>query len=349
MAAIQPNAVGPTSARTSPQTLRLRSVFLHLTKACNLRCGYCYFSAAKPLPDELSREELRGIWPGLVAVAPAKAVLTGGEPLLRPDILDLLRDFRAADPEYRVVHCLNTNGHLVTSALARALVGLVDEVRVSIDALAVRNDAQRGPGNFAAALQALDTFHAAGFEPKALVTLTAESLADLEPLVRLLVARGIRRINLNTFRPIGRGKADPSLRPDPQATRAVVARVREAHAAPAARGPASDRLTDIESETPHNCGVGQFVNVMPNGDVFPCHVLTQRELRCGNLRQESLQAICRRNGLLGDLARLDFRELAARDERLARLREPGICMGQVFPATRSSPLWAEKLPGRGPG
>jgi MoaA/NifB/PqqE/SkfB family radical SAM enzyme len=333
------------------QSVQLRNVFFHVTKACNLRCGYCYFSAAQPLPDELCRAELHQVWVDLVALKPEKVVLTGGEPLLRADIVDLLRDFRAADPGYAVAHCLNTNGHFVTPELARELVGLVDEVRVSIDALAARNDMLRGAGNFAAALHAFEMLHAAGFEPKALVTVTAESLPDLDELVRYLLATGIRRINLNTFRPIGRGKAHPSWRPDPTAARNVVARVRDDHAARAGLRTAASPV-EIVPETPRNCGVGQFLNIMPNGDVFPCHVLTQAEFCCGNLRRESLQTICRRNGLLGTLAALDFHDLSARDERLAPLRQPSVCMGQVYPCTKTSPVWKDKLSGikhPGPG
>lgn len=46
-------------------------------------------------------------------------------------------------------------------------------------------------------------------------------------------------------------------------------------------------------ESCSNCGVGSFLNIMPNGDVFPCHVLTQREFRCGNVREDGLLEICR--------------------------------------------------------
>jgi MoaA/NifB/PqqE/SkfB family radical SAM enzyme len=62
---------------------------------------------------------------------------------------------------------------------------------------------------------------------------------------------------------------------------------------------------------------------MPNGDVFPCHVLTEREFRCGNVREQRLVEICRRNGLLGQLRRLDFHTLAQADERVAGLTRPG--------------------------
>ena len=83
---------------------------------------------------------------------------------------------------------------------------------------------------------------------------------------------------------------------------------------------------------------------MPNGDVFPCHVQTQPEFRCGNLREQELLEICRRAGLLGQLQALDFRELAGRDRRLAPLGERPVCMGTVYAETRSLPVWAESLP-----
>ena len=188
------------------KTVALRNVFLHVTKACNLRCDYCYFSASKPLPDEMTAAELRGLWPELVAVRPQKVVFTGGEPLLREDILELLAGLRDADPGHQVRRCLNTNGQLVTAAVAKALVGLADEVRVSIDGLRERNDAHRAVGNFVSALRALDCYHAAGFEPKALVTVTATTVPDLEELLCLLVEHKITRVNLNLLRPIGRGR-----------------------------------------------------------------------------------------------------------------------------------------------
>src|SRR4029453_18700825 len=105
-------------------TVPLRGVFLHVTKACNLHCAYCYFSARKPMPDEMTAAEYRSLWPDLVALRPEKIIFTGGEPLLRDDLLELLDDLRAADPGHAVTRCLNSNGHLVTPELARRLVGL---------------------------------------------------------------------------------------------------------------------------------------------------------------------------------------------------------------------------------
>jgi len=306
--------------------VRLRSVFLHVTKACNLRCMYCYFSANRPLPDEMNMQEFEKLWLDLVIVRPRRVIFTGGEPLLRPDILDLLRGLRKADAHHHMLRCLNTNGHLLTKEVARQLVGLVDELRVSVDALPARNDALRGRGSFDAAMRALDLAYSVGFEPKALVTVTSDSFPDLEELLCLLVGRHITRINLNLFRPIGRGRRKPTWRVGLSQVDEVVRRAWER-----CRGtPQAVLLSgDTKSDDCVNCGIGQFANIMPNGDVFPCHVLVDRNFGCGNVRNQGFLAICRRSGFLGKLAALDFRELATRDSALAVLEDPSTCLGDI--------------------
>ncbi len=321
------------------ETVALKNVFLHVTKACNLRCAYCYFSASQPLPDEMTTEEFTRLWPEMVALRPQKVVFTGGEPLLRSDILELLGGLRAADAEHHVLRCLNTNGHLVTPELARALVGLADEVRVSLDALPERNDALRGEGNFAAAMRALECYYAVGFEPKVLVTITAMSLPDLEALLCLLIEKKITRINLNGFRPIGRGAGHGEWAAKPEEVRAAVRQAQERCYPDKAAPP-----EPVEVESQSNCGVGSFLNIMPNGDVFPCHVLTEREFRCGNVREQSLLEICHRHGLLGQMQALDFQALAQQDERVDELTRPGTCLGNAYAKTRSLPVWNKNLP-----
>lgn len=323
--------------RTERAVIRVESVFLHVTKACNLRCRYCYYSADRALPNELCAAEFDRLWPELVRLQPKKVVFTGGEPLLRPDLFQLLEGLCAVDVNHVSLRCLNTNGHLVTPAVAKRLVGLVDEVRVSIDAMSERNDRMRGAGNFSAALAALETLHAVGFEPKVLVTLMAPTLPDLTALVVFLVKRGFPRIGFNGMRLVGRGA-------DHSEWRADSSRVREALRAAYAMCY-SDRLPQVGPDPGQDsCGVGRMVNIMSDGRVYPCHVLTQPEFACGDLRSESLTAICHPTRLLGQLARLSFQDLAARDEQLSALTRKGTCLGHVYSGTQSSSAWQSFLP-----
>jgi MoaA/NifB/PqqE/SkfB family radical SAM enzyme len=305
------------------EIISIDTIFLHVTKACDLRCAYCYFSAREPLPDEMSAEEFRSIWPGVVRVKPQKLIFTGGEPLLRPDILELIKDLRNADPEHRVIRCLNTNGRNVTASIAGELKGLIDEVRVSIDALIERNDHLRGAGSFDTAMRAIDIFRAAGIEVKGLVTVTRYSLPDLEKLLCFLIARGLTAINLNKFRRVGKGVkcADQYVSEDDIAS--VMERIRK-RLSPMSR---SGETEATPSQT--TCGVGRYINIMPDGNVFPCHVLTQPEFKCGNLREENLPSICGRDRLLGKLSRLNFKKLDS-DRGLPELTTKGACMGEVY-------------------
>jgi MoaA/NifB/PqqE/SkfB family radical SAM enzyme len=235
---------------------------------------------------------------------------------------------------------VSTNGHLVTAQFARELVGMADEVRVSVDALERRNDALRGEGNFKAAVKALETYYDVGFEPKVLITVTRQSLPDLEDLVCFLVERKFTRLNVNRFRPIGRGWVHGDWTVGLAELSASLAR---AWARCRAEGdPPHEPLENNES--PCNCGVGRFLTIMPNGEVFPCHALTQPEYRCGNIRAESLVDICCRNDLLGTLAGLDFHKLAKTDAGLAELTRPNACMGEVYARSQHSPAWSEHIP-----
>jgi MoaA/NifB/PqqE/SkfB family radical SAM enzyme len=149
----------------------------------------------------------------------------------------------------------------------------------------------------------------------------------------------ITRINLNGFRPIGRGAGHWEWAVSSEDVRAAIKRAWKRCYPDKATPP-----EPIEMESQAHCGAGSFLNIMPNGDVFPCHVLTQPEFRCGNVREQSLLEICHRQGLLGQLQALDFAGLARTDERMAKLTAPGTCLGNVYAQTKALPVWRRALP-----
>jgi MoaA/NifB/PqqE/SkfB family radical SAM enzyme len=318
----------------------MRNVFVHLTSACNLRCKYCYFSASKPQLDEMTTNEVIRLWPSIITIRPQKIVITGGEPLLRQDLIELLRAFRHIDPDHQIRCCLNSNGHLVTPELAADLSGLVDEIRISLDGLRDGNDALRGQGNFDSAMWALRCFVNAGMEPRAVVTVTSETVSDLEALFGVLISERITQIKLNAFRPIGRGREWSDLRVNRDVTVAALDRAWKTVFPDLQKVPVLTTTRNIQS----HCGVGKFVNIMPNGDVFPCHVLTDPEFYCGNVREQNLSDICERHPLLVALRSLNFQNIVKEDGFVEALAEPGSCMGLVYADTRARPIWQRYLP-----
>lgn len=314
------------------------SVFVHLTKACNLRCRYCYFSAARPMPNELTREEYARFWADLVTLKPDKVVLTGGEPLLRPDFWEILGDLADCDSSWNIRRCLNTNGYPIDEQVGLRLIPLVNEVRVSIDGPAEVNDRLRGPGSADRALSALKILLSLGFEPKVLITVTAENQIFLPDFVAFLRELGIVRFGFNPVRQLGRALQLVQLAPDlnsplglqhPETT--------------------SDREeTRPRSEECSHCGVGTMLNVVADGKVYPCHELERSEFLLGDLRTTSVSRIWEENVLLRELREVDF-EAVGSSRELSRLAAPGSCLGQVYAKTIHSGKWREALPSLGQG
>ena len=113
--------------------LRIKTIYLHLTHACNLCCTYCYFNAGKALKNELSLAELRLLLKEIVSLSPQKVVITGGEPLLRSDLYDIARAFRGIDSDKLIRLCLISNGLLIDTYQASLIAQTFDDVRISID------------------------------------------------------------------------------------------------------------------------------------------------------------------------------------------------------------------------
>jgi MoaA/NifB/PqqE/SkfB family radical SAM enzyme len=108
------------------------TVYLHVTKAYNLRCAYCYFSAGEPnIEKELSTEAMLSVLEDVLLLSPRRVVFTGGEPLLRKDILKLAQLFKNMGDGIHL--CMTTNGTLINEENAENLVKTFDEIRISSD------------------------------------------------------------------------------------------------------------------------------------------------------------------------------------------------------------------------
>ena len=74
-------------------------VFWEVTRACALACRHCRAVAQpRPHPDELTHEEALRLIDQLAELRPPMLVLTGGDPVMRPDILELVRAASGKEP-----------------------------------------------------------------------------------------------------------------------------------------------------------------------------------------------------------------------------------------------------------
>jgi len=179
-------------------------VIWNLIRRCNLRCKHCYsISADVDFPDELTTEQVFRVMEDLKAFRVPVLILSGGEPLLRPDIFDI--SHRAKAMGFYVG--LSSNGALIdaTNISEIAAVGY-DYVGISLDGIGPVHDAfRRKEGAFEASLRGIRLCRDAGIKVGMRFTMTMDNHVQLDDLLDLAQAEGVDKFYLSHLNYAGRG------------------------------------------------------------------------------------------------------------------------------------------------
>lgn len=176
-----------------------------VTGLCNYRCRHCFVGNAA---EELPLSGLETLIDRMAEAGVREVILTGGEPLMRPDLPELLELLNRSGIR---VAALSTNGSLLTEALLRQFEesGHRPEITVSYDGDGGWHDWLRNEtGSEAAVFRALDLCQAAGFTSGALMTLHSGNLGVLRSGLRRLYAHGCATVKVKPLLPLGRA-AEP--------------------------------------------------------------------------------------------------------------------------------------------
>ena len=191
------------------------------TQRCNLRCLHCYAQAQNTIfPGELSTEEGKAFIQDLADFGVPALLFSGGEPLLRNDILELAS--WASKLGIRAV--FSTNGTLIKDGLAERIVEVgLAEVGISIDGLGPINDRFRGhKGAFEAALQGIRRLVALGQRVSLRLTITKHNFGEIPAIFDLVERENIDRICFYHLTYAGRASNMKDEDLSAQQTRAVV-------------------------------------------------------------------------------------------------------------------------------
>lgn len=283
----------------------------NLTYRCNLACEHCYLDAGgapalhTPAFDdrsELNTDQCRKVVDEIATLAPeALTILTGGEPLLRRDILPIIR--YATEKGLWVV--VGTNGVSITENLARLLAMQgVRGLSLSLDALdPERHDAfRRVRGAWNNTVRGARRLHAVGMPFIVQTTVGRHNLDELEAIAGFAHSEmGAKVWNLYFLVQTGRGQFVSDISDvEYDGVLAGLSRIQKrfagrmvvnAKCAPHyikqlyAEDPASPFVRTYSGGA-GGCPAGtHYLGIRPNGDVTPCPYLP---LFAGNLKRESL-------------------------------------------------------------
>ncbi len=178
---------------------------LAITGRCNLQCKYCYYADEMVARRDLPTERWLSFFEELGRLAVQRVYLTGGEPLTRPDLFDLIDGLIANRMRYTVL----SNGTLITEhLLAQFDQGKrrlrLDRIQVSIDGSRAEVHNRSRPNSFERAIRGLRLLVEGGFKAVARVTITRHNVDDLENIAHLLLDElGLPLISTNEAFPCG--------------------------------------------------------------------------------------------------------------------------------------------------
>jgi radical SAM protein with 4Fe4S-binding SPASM domain len=268
----------------------------NLTRKCNLKCPHCYINATtQELENELSTEESKNLIDQICEVSRPLLILSGGEPLLRQDVFELVR--YGASKGLKMG--LGSNGSLIDATAAKRLKDAgIETVSISLDSpIPEQHDEFRGVrGSWAKAVNAIKALQENGVLVQVNTTLTQHNYDQVDDIMSLAENLGVENFHLFFLVPTGRGVkiADISPAKYENMIKTTFARVAKhklnvrPSCAPQFMRIARDMGLNM-SRWIRGCLAGlYYCRVYPNGDITPCPYLP---IKLGNVREKSFKEI----------------------------------------------------------
>ncbi|HTY23592.1 MAG TPA: radical SAM protein [Desulfomonilaceae bacterium] len=287
-----------------------------VTSACNLTCIHCHASGGKPSPDQMNTEEARRFIDDLAEVREFRMlVYTGGEPTVRPDLMDLLAHSKAVGFQ----NVIATNATLIDENMARELRknGVVGAA-VSLDAPTAQthNFVRNSPSAYELAMRGIRAINKAGILLQINVTAMDYNFAFLNEMIDMADDYRTSIMLMYQLVPVGRGErieaACLDLEENERLLRFLGNKQRTARviiepvAGPQywpylleSKGITRGMPLQLAERVFHGCAAGRgFVYIKPNGEVWPCPFVP---VNCGNVRNQSFLEIWRTSPIFNDL------------------------------------------------
>lgn len=229
-------AGGPRTRPTGPV------VIWNLIRRCNLTCKHCYsLSADTDFKGELSLEEIAAVMADLKQFGVPGLILSGGEPLLRPDIFEIA----ALAKGFGFYVGLSSNGTLINGTMAKRIAQSgFDYVGISLDGIGAAHDAfRRKEGAFDASLAGVRFLAEVGVKAGLRYTMTQTNADQLPGILELVRRERTPKFYFSHLNYAGRGNTNRKEDAFIQTTRQAMLQLFEEALADALAGEDRDWVT----------------------------------------------------------------------------------------------------------
>lgn len=273
----------------------LKEVIISITNRCNLRCRMCDIPYEKK--EELSTEQWKKVISGASRLGAQTIVFSGGEPLLRADICELV----AFSKKNNMSACITSNGCLLDGPAAVNLSSCgVSVVNISIEGTRRTHDYLRGAGAFDRAVSALGNLKKNRIEATVASTVTRYNYKDMPYILDLAKEHGATTVRFQPFNNIFLG--DRSREGKFLINNKDVSKVERVIEKVIALSKFYNIATNPEGYLnripaylsgnkflPNSCaGLQYLCPINSSGEIFPCWIEKCSNNLIGNVKDESL-------------------------------------------------------------
>ena len=286
------------------ETPKLDCLFWETTLRCNAKCKHCGSRAGENVcvKDEISGDEVKKVFKEVSEKCnPAEIIaqITGGEPLLREDVFDVMKYIKSLG----FTVCMTTNGMLITDEIIEKMKDAgVDGISVSIDGLEKTHDNFRGvPGAYNKSIEGIKRLVKSGILSELQVTTVANkmNIHELEELKNIMELLGIDSWRILEMDLIGRAKDNADLllsSDDYKYLFEFIKTNRKKSKMNVMYGCAHFLGMDYEKEVRNSmfiCKTGLTIaSILYNGDIFVCPNIERRpELIQGNIKENNFMDV----------------------------------------------------------
>lgn len=305
----------------------LTSVQLSISDQCNLNCRYCYATDRKEsVYPQLQMDDYRRLVDGIQEMScNVEFTLTGGEPLLNPDVFNLARYIRRKGASVDVL----TNGTLITEKNIEEVEAAFDKVSISLDgSTAALHDAFRGHGSHERTEHAIRLLESHRVPYRLSMTVNRLNIGDVEAMAH----KYGDRMNFQPLFPAGNAK---------RGTDISISGVEYYEALKNATGVnplgyCEATLDASQQRRRCKCAVGgSEISISATGDVYPCQLLHYPEFLMGNVHEKNISEIVSASSVVEQCAAMVVDNIEGCRDCFLRYVCGGACRARAYHECRN--------------
>lgn len=280
-------------------------VEMDLTNECNLRCPHCNRTGLR-LDDEFSSTEFKRLIDELVHLGVFLSAVSGAEPLLRKDAIEILE--YASKKGLAVMVGTNLTYDIPPETMKR-LASITLKVATSLDGPTSEiHDSIRGKGTFEKTIEGIQKLLENNCRVMIESTILKPNINVYESIIELAAKLGVQEFTVFIAAPVGRAAKNPNILPTVDEIKQTLLRIRrrtEKYKNLQLHVPSDDSADPLTKKC--DCGITRC-SVRADGKVFPCsNFHSYSEVAAGDLKKDSFERIWSASKL--------FEQLRNRSER----------------------------------